>query len=228
MPPTPMRLLPVPVVALVLLAACQPAAEWERGIRRKVTLPAEPESAPAIDRITLEQLADGLFHQTGQAGPFTGIDVEPANKGDEPDAADGMVVATPYKGGRIDGTRTTYSAGGEVRELRVYANGVPQESTLFYPRSRGGGKKLHTNLNANDCGQGLFRRWYPGGQPSTEATLDENGKWHGDFKEFAEDGTPAAHYRWQHGRLVEIVFETPARKAQREKEQPALKVEHPQ
>lgn len=228
MPPTPMRLLPVPVFALVLLAACQPAADWELDLRRKVTSPTEPEPAPAIDPITLEQLADGLFHQAGQPGPFTGIDVEPAEKSGGPDAADGTVVATPYKDGRIDGARTTYSAGGEVRELRVYANGVPQESTLFYPRSRGGGQKLHTKLNANDCGEGPFRRWYPSGQLSTEATLDENGKWHGDFKEFAENGKLDAHYRWAHGKLVEIVFETPAQKARREKEQPALKVEQPQ
>jgi len=156
------------------------------------------------------------------------MDVEPAKNEDGEDAADGTVVATPYKDGRIDGPKTTYSPDGQVRELRVYANGVARESVVFYPRSRGGGKKLHVSLNANDCGQGPFLRWHPNGQLSTEATLDEQGKWHGDFKEFAEDGKPSAHYRWDHGRLVGIVFETPARKALREKEQPAMKVEPPQ
>ena len=213
----------VPLAAVSLaLGACQPQASWERDLREHVKARTEAplvEQAPPLDQIKLEKGPDGLFHEVGQTRPFTGTDVEPGSKGEDGDDTSDMTVVTPYRDGRIDGTRTTFFPSGGPREKRVYAAGLPQDSTLFYSPAKGGGRKVFFKLNAQDQHAGPMTRWHANGRTAIEAVLDENGQRHGESKEYAEDGSLVAHYRWEHGKLVGVLFETPAQKAAREKQE---------
>jgi len=209
-----MRIHVLALVPLVLASACnRPAAPGKR--------PTVPPP-PALDAITLEKRADGLFYQVGADQPFTGTDVEPDRKKEQEEQRMGFVLATPYQGGRVHGAKTCYYSGGGIQEERVFENGVARSSTLYYSPSRGGGKKLEVPLNAKDVAEGRMLRYFPNGKVHTEAFLDADEKWHGDFKEFSEDGELLGHYRWEHGTLREIVSETPAQKARREREKPGL------
>ena len=39
---------------------------------------------------------------------------------------------------------------------------------------------------------------------------DENGRFHGEAREYSEDGKLKAHLLWEHGKLARIYFETSA------------------
>ncbi len=213
-----MRIRVLALLPFVLACACNRPAEPAKR-------PAAVPPAPAMDAITLERRDDGLYYQVGAAQPFTGTDVEPDRKKEQEEQRMGFVLATPYQAGRIHGAKTCYYPGGGVQEERVFENGVARSSTLYFPPSRGGGKKLEVPLNAKDVAEGRMLRYFPNGKLFTEAFLDADEKWHGDFKEYSEDGTLQGHYRWEHGVLREMVSETPEQKAKREKDKPSLKVE---
>jgi hypothetical protein len=213
------RIRPIPAFAILaacLLPACQPPADWEG--KTAAGSKDKPAGPPAIDDIKLEKRDDGLFYQVGASEPFTGTDVEPDTVKATEESRLGFVISATYAAGKPHGTRTTYYAAGGVQEERVYENGVPKKTTTYYPSSKGGGKKVEVELNAKDVGEGKITRWYPNGKVQTDANLDAEEKWHGEFKDYNEQGELKGHYRWEHGALREIIFETPEQKTQREKD----------
>ncbi len=190
-----------------VLVSCQPSAPQSK-----------PKSAdknpgpPAIDQITLEKRADGLFYQTGTDKPFTGSDIEPDIKKAKEENRNGFVVVTPYKDGRIHGTMKIFYPTGDLQEERVYEEGAPKESTIYYTKLA---KKTYVKINAKGVAEGPYTRWHPNGKLHTEGVFDENEKFHGEFKKFDEAGTLTAHYTMDHGKIATVHAESPAQKEER-------------
>ena len=67
-----------------------------------------------------------------------------------------------------------------------------------------------SELNANDSGEGKLTVWYPDGTLLSQMNRDAEGRFHGEAREYSEDGKLKAHLMWEHGKLVRILFETPA------------------
>lgn len=215
----------IPLAAVLGLTACQPPADWEERLSdEKVESAAQ---APEIDEITLEKRDDGLFYAKGADKPFTGTDVEPDKVKAEEEGRMGFVVATPYVDGKVHGDKTTYYPSGPMQEERTYEHGVPKSSVVYFPESSGGGIKVKVNLNAADKAEGLYQRWHPNGQLHTEGHLDADERFHGEFKEYDEDGQLQAHYQWEHQKLVEVIFETPEQKQLRLEKKVFLPSEKP-
>ena len=186
--------------------------------RRKVSsqAPAAPSRPPVIDSITVEKHADGLFYQQGAETPFTGLDVEPDRQKPPQAGKPPCVVSTSYQAGKRHGPTRYYFSNGALQEERIYENGAARSTTKYYPKSQGGGKKMEAALNERKLIEGRSVRYSPEGKIEIEAHTDADEKTHGESKEYGADGSLAGHYRWEHGKLVEIVFETPQQKTLRE------------
>ena len=199
------------------LVACQPAGD-AKGKPGKVIKPGPP----ALDAITLEKRPSGLFCVVGTDQPFTGTDVEPDTKKAIDENRLGFVLVTPYKDGRIHGTAKTYYPKGELQEERIYVDGAAKTSTIYHAN---GQKKTFVAINAKGVAEGSYMRWYPDGKVHTEATFDENEKFHGVFHKFDEAGTLVADYTMNHGVIAEIRHESAAQREERiKKSGPAVPV----
>ena len=93
---------------------------------------------------------------------------------------------------------------------------MARSTTKYYSKSQGGGRKMEATLNDREKIEGRSVRYSPEGRIEIEAHTDADEKTHGESKEFGSDGSLVGHYRWEHGKLVEIVFETPQQKSLRE------------
>ena len=204
--------LPLLLPTALLVISCQPAPEWKAEAEKAAQSTDGELKAPAIDKLTLEKRADGLMYEPGAEEPFSGSDVEPLMGGDPPTPREGFSVVVPYLNGKIHGTKETYFPSGKLREARVYEHGVAKESTVNFPSGK---KKLFAKLNAKDVAEGEYKRWYENGQLHTEGTHDENERFHGEFKEYDENGRLTGHYLWENGKLMKIFFETPEQKEER-------------
>lgn len=192
--------------------SCQPAPEWEAKAERAAKSESGKLAAPAIDTLILEKRADGLVYAPGADAPFSGSDVEPLMAGDPPQPREGFSVVTPYLDGKIHGAKETYFPNGNLREARIYKNGIAQESTVNFPSGK---KKLYAKLNAKDVAEGEYKRWHENGQLHTEGAHDADERFQGEFKEYDENGKLTGHYLWEHGKLMKIFFETPEQKEER-------------
>lgn len=183
----------------LFFAACKPQNAPEKRSERD----GKP-GAPALDSITLEKRADGLFYEKGADKPFTGTDIEPDRKKAEEENRLGFVMVSPYKDGLLHGTLKVYYPNGDLQEDVVYENGARKLSTAYYT---GGQKKHHVAFNSKGVAEGPYVRWHKNGNLEAEGNFDENEKFHGDHKVYDEAGVLAAHYTMDRGRVTEIHFE---------------------
>lgn len=202
-----MRLCPILFSSMILLAACKPQSAPAGKAEAD-----EPPAPPALDTITLEKRADGLSYEKGAEKPFTGTDIEPDEKKAREENRLGFVVVSPYQNGLLHGTQKTYYPNGDLQEELVCENGAKKLSTVYYS---GGQKKHHVAFNAKGVAEGPYVRWYNNGNIETEGTFDENEKFHGDHRIYDENGTLAAHYTMERGRVTNIHFENERMKAAR-------------
>ena len=161
-----------------------------------------------MTEVFVEIRGDGLGYLPGAKQPFTGQAIT-ASKNFE----DCVESITPYKGGRLHGDVMTLFKAGNPKTVRTYSEGVPKKFVTYY---QDGAKKFEQSLNAKDKAEGLYRRWFATGQLQGEATYDDEERWHGDHKEYTEDGKLKAHYVFEHGALQRIVYESLTAKAARE------------
>ena len=194
------------VLALTLFASCGKESE-PTAKPKKVPLPLARE-------VKVETRADTLAYLPGASTPFTGdaIDIyaeeQPAT----------VKRRIPYLEGRKHGKVTTYTPKGRVREERAYDDGRPVSSDVFHSN---GQRKIAVLLNEKDLAEGPYRRWYDNGVLESECTFDSEERFHGIEKDYDREGKLVAEYRKEHGKLVEIIFETPEMKAIRiQKETP--------
>ena len=184
----------------LVFAACKP----QNGPEKKAETDGKP-GPPALDTITLEKRADGLFYEKGAEKPFTGTDIEPDEKKAKEENRLGFVMVSPYENGLLHGTLKVYYPNGDLQEEIVYEKGARKLSTAYYT---GGQKKHHVAFNAKGVAEGPYVRWYKNGKVETEGTFDENEKFHGDHKIYDETGALAGHYTMERGTVKEIHFET--------------------
>ena len=90
---------------------------------------------------------------------------------------------------------------------RIYQRGVPKTMTQYYSN---GVKKFWSELNAKGGGEGKLTVWYPDGTLLSQMNRDSEGRFHGEAREYSEDGELKAHLLWDHGKLANIYFETSA------------------
>jgi antitoxin component YwqK of YwqJK toxin-antitoxin module len=199
-----------PLLLILALASCKPPSDWEQKSGKQEE---KAPRGPALDDITLEKRDDGLFYQVGADKPYTGTDIELDQKKIREEGRVGFTVVTPYKDGRINGTKQVYYPKGTLQEERVYENGAAKQSTVYF--ADGKTKKIFATLNAKDVAEGIYQRWYENGVLHTEGAHDADERFHGTFKEYAPDGQMKAHYEWVHGKLANILFETPGQKKER-------------
>ena len=192
--------------------ACQPPANWEKDAEKAAESKTGKLQPPEIDTVTLEKRADGLMYAAGADKPYTGKDVEKLVTGEKPEDRKEYVVVTPYKDGKIDGTKETYFMTGRLREGRIYKAGEAIESTVYFPSGK---KKLYAELNAKDVAEGDYKRWHENGTLHTEGAHDADERFQGVFKEFDDQGKLTGQYLWEHGVLKKAIFETPAQKEDR-------------
>ena len=157
--------------------------------------------------VQLERRADGLFYESGAKQPFSGVNAELSFVSERSNQDIGFSSLTPYSKGQIHGTALFFYPKGALDQERVYQRGRPQEMTQYYSN---GQKKFWSELNANGGKEGRLRVWYPDGVRLSEMKQDENGRFHGEAREYSEDGKLKAHLLWEHGKLARIYFETSA------------------
>jgi hypothetical protein len=187
-----------------VLAACSPQDDAtgrndEEGRKRRL---------PILQEVKVEIRKDGLAYLPGATLPFTGDAISLHYDRTPPR----LFVRTPYRDGKIDGIKTTYSSGGKLREERTYKYGTPVTCVVYHGN---GQKKIELQLNSRDKGEGPYRRWHDNGQLEAESLLDAEERLHGEEKDYDRDGKLVAHYRNEHGRLVEVISENPELKAAR-------------
>jgi hypothetical protein len=196
---------------VLLIAGCGPGDETPGTRPQKAT-----GRFPELKELKVEIRADGLAYLPGSTSPFSGDAIELHYDRTPPR----LHVRTPYRQGRIDGVKTTYSSGGKLREERAYKEGKPVSSIVYHGN---GQKKIEVRLNDRDLAEGPYRRWHDNGILESEATFDADERFHGEEKDYDRSGKLVGHYRKEHGRLVEALFETPEMKAGRiEKWGPSL------
>lgn len=187
------------LVSACILATCSPPEESAGAPKRKI---------PILEEVKVEVRDDGLAYLPGAAAPFTGDAIELHYDRTPPRLA----KCTPYREGKVDGVVVTYTSGGKLRQERTYKMGRPVSSIVYHPN---GQKKIEAGLNERDLAEGPYRRWHDNGVLEAEATFDANERFHGEEKDYDREGKLVGHYRKEHGKLVEVIFETPETKAAR-------------
>jgi antitoxin component YwqK of YwqJK toxin-antitoxin module len=195
---------PFPILGLCLLAsvACSPED------KSTSSAAAPKRKIPILQELKVERRADGLAYLPGAQTPFTGDAIDLHHDRTPPRLA----IRTPYREGRIDGVKTTWTSGGKLREERTYRAGMPLTCVVYHGNGR---KKIDIILNERDLGEGPYKRWHDNGVLEAESTFDSEERFHGEEKDYDREGKLVGHYRKVHGRLVEILFETPEVKAER-------------
>lgn len=157
--------------------------------------------------VKLEKRADGLHYRSGDAKPFSGVNAELEMLPGRANQDIGFSTLTPYRQGRIDGTKRFFYPKGALEQERIYKKGKARRMTAYFGS---GMKKFEAELNADELMQGAHTRWYPDGTIHARTLHDRKGEFHGEAFEYSEDGKLKAHYLWEHGTIVKIFFETPA------------------
>ena len=122
-----------------------------------------------------------------------------------------------------DGVLETYYPDGALEQHATYAKGKEQgETQVFYPNKQlerkvsydqderhGTFTSYFPNGKTQETGQyvhgkqvGVWREYFADGQLSVEQTYDEQGKLHGEYKDFDRQGRPYGSSYYEHGRLV--------------------------
>lgn len=168
---------------------------------------SRPATPPAV-AVPVEVRADGLAYRPGDTTPFTGEAVEL-----HPDITPGAAMRRiPYVDGRKHGSVTRWTPKGKLLEDRKYEHGVPKTCTNYHSN---GQKKIEVILNAHDKAEGPYFRWHDNGVLQVESGFDSEERFHGEEKIYDRDGKLVGHYRNEHGKFMEILFETPEEKERR-------------
>ncbi len=157
--------------------------------------------------VRLERRADGLEYAPGATKPFSGVNAGLQIVPERSNQNIGFSSLTPYAKGRIEGVERFFFPKGPLDQERIYRRGVPKEMTQYY---NNGMKKFWSELNKKGGGEGKLMVWYPDGTLLSQMNRDADGRFHGEAREYSEDGKLKAHLLWEHGKLVNIFFETPA------------------
>jgi hypothetical protein len=192
------------VLTAVVLIACSPS---DNDAEARGEAPSKSRF-PILQEVKVEVREDGLAYLPGAATPFTGDAIELHYDRTPPRLA----MRTPYRDGKKDGMVVTCTSGGKLRQERTYREGRPVSSLVYHPN---GQKKIEVGLNERDLAEGAFRRWHDNGVLEAEATFDADERFHGEGKDYDREGKLVGHYRKVHGKLVEVLFETPETKAER-------------
>ncbi len=188
------------------LVQCDRGSKPEAPVRSKSS-PDRPAGAPAV-AVAVEIRDDGLAYLAGESTPFTGEAVDLHPDIDPP----AVMRRIPYVDGRKHGSVTRLSPKGKVLEDRRYENGVPRFCLNYHSN---GQKKIQVILNAHDKAEGPYFRWHDNGVLHVESGFDSEERFHGEEKIYDREGTLVGHYRNEHGKFIEIIFETPEEKERR-------------
>jgi hypothetical protein len=182
----------------------RPAAETQPA---KTGRKDRPQTPPAV-AVPVETRADGLAYRPGESTPFTGEAVEL-----HPDVTPAAVLRRiPYVNGKKHGSVTRWTPKGKMIEDRVYDHGLPKRCTNYHSN---GQKKIEVILNAHDKAEGPYFRWHDNGVLQVESGFDSEERFHGEEKIYDRQGNLVGHYRNEHGKFMEIIFETPEEKEHR-------------
>ncbi|HEX5223078.1 MAG TPA: DUF5107 domain-containing protein [Verrucomicrobiae bacterium] len=155
----------------------------------------------------LERRADGLDYEAGATKPFSGVNAGLQIVPERSNQNIGFSKLTPYAKGQIDGVDRFFYPKGALDQERIYQRGVPRSMTQYYSN---GMRKFWSELNQDGRGEGKLNVWYPDGTLLSEMTRDSEERFHGEAREYSEDGKLKAHLLWEHGKLANIYFETSA------------------
>jgi hypothetical protein len=169
--------------------------------------PSRPPTPPAV-AVAVELRADGLAYRPGESTPFTGEAVEL-----HPDLTPGAAMRRiPYVDGKKHGSVTRWTPKGKLVEDRKYEHGVPKSCLNYHSN---GQKKIQVVLNAHDKAEGPYFRWHDNGVLQVESGFDSEEKFHGEEKIYDRQGKLIGHYRNEHGKFMEVIFETSEEKERR-------------
>lgn len=157
--------------------------------------------------VRLERRADGFDYEAGASKPFSGVNAGLRFVPERSNQNIGFSSLTPYAKGRIEGVERFFYPKGALDQERIYRRGVPKTMTQYYSN---GMKKFWSELNEKGGGEGKLMVWYPDGTLLSQMNRDANSRFHGEALEYSEDGQLKAHLLWEHGKLANIFFETPA------------------
>ncbi len=169
--------------------------------------PTAPNRQP-LTPVAVTTGPDGLAYLPPSTTPFTGDAISP-----HPDAPWLVKLREPYLLGKRHGDKVELFKNGGTKTLRRYQNGVPQYAASYH---KNGQLKFELNLNAQDKGEGPYKRWYADGRLESTAGLDAEERWHGELKEWDPAGNLKSHHILDHGLLKEIIFESPESRAARQ------------
>jgi hypothetical protein len=186
------------LIACSLLLATVPAGLISCKQEKKIA--ASKPDRQSISPVTVEVRPDGLAYLPGAAVPFTGEAISPF-----PDVPSLIKFKEPYTDGKRDGDKLELYKNGTTKTLRRYEKGAPKYAASYH---KNGQIKFELNLNAQDKGEGPYKRWYASGVVEGTSGLDAEERWHGDFKEWDPEGKLKTHHIFNHGLLQQIVFET--------------------
>lgn len=184
--------------AVALATACKPSAS-------PTATPAVRSDRIPLQAVTVEIHDDALGYLPGETTPFTGDAITPF--GDTPWL---VKIREPWSAGKKHGEVIEYFKNGEPKSVRRYDHGLPKHAAAFH---KNGQMKFELALNAQDNGEGPYRRWYPDGKLECEAGFDSEERWDGSSKEYSKNGELRSHYIFEHGALRQIVFENEEGKA---------------
>lgn len=207
-----MRHHPRLLAACTLLALCPWLMQCKPGPKsgktQGTTAPAAKAESPPAVAVPVEVRADGLAYRPGEATPFTGESVEL-----HPDLTPAVALRrVPYVEGKKHGSVTRWTPKGKMLEDRRYEQGVPKSCTNYHSN---GQKKIEIILNAHDKAEGPYYRWYDNGVLHVESGFDSEERFHGEEKIYDREGKLVGHYRNEHGKFMEVIFETPEEKERR-------------
>jgi hypothetical protein len=168
------------------------------GEKKKATV-SRTDREP-ITPITVEVRPDGLAYLPGATTPFTGDAISA-----HPDMPWCVKMKEPYRDGKRDGDKLELFKDGKTKTRRRYDKGVPKYAATYH---KNGQIKFELNLNAQDKGEGPYKRWFEDGKVESTASFDSEERWHGDMKEWDRAGTLIGHHVWEHGSLRKVILES--------------------
>ena len=175
----------------------------------KGTAPSKEKQSAGKTALTLEAGPDKLMREPGATEPFTGVQEVPfANSTKK------IEREVPYVNGLKQGTERIFLTNGKPKSEIDWEAGLSKRGRHFYSD---GTLKTEFELNGVDLMLGKHRRFHRNGKLMNENTIGENGVPVGREKNYDDTGELRSEYTWENGKIVQVHFETPLARTEREK-----------
>jgi antitoxin component YwqK of YwqJK toxin-antitoxin module len=153
---------------------------------------SRPDSNRAIPTTKIMTKRNGTWYLKGQSQPYSGPFIDYYLNGKK--QGEGILF-----NGRLKGKRSMYYLNGNVSDEIEYDNGI---SNGLEKRFYEDGTLMQKGTFKNDIKVGVWEKYHRNGQISLITNFDQNGKPHGERKEYFSTGQLKSLYQYDHGDYI--------------------------